>query len=600
MSKDIKKSAEDTEKKLSLGKAEENDPELNEIEKTEELDTEEATDGSDEAVLEENTETAEKDTEDSKDTEKEKEEEAPASDKKDSRKDTKKDDKRSEKKAAKKSARRSKRELKARAFRRGWFSIVLVVLFIAAMVLVNFIAVTLTEKIPALTIDTTGKDSFELSKETLEYLPSLKDNIKITVLSDEKAYKEGGEYYIQANSLLHEYENKSDKITLEYVDMASNPTFSSKYPDETLSYYGVIVESDKGYKYIKENDMFDVQMDYNTYNYYIAGSKVEEAITSAILYVTLDDKPKVTFVSDINSEDYTYFKNYLESNGFETDEMSPAFGAIPEDTQILVLFAPSVDLDEKFVDSISDYLLNGGEYGKQLMYLPSGELLDTPNIDSLIEEWGIEVDNGYALENDTNYMAPMGGGYYLFAAQYADQTYNAKMKNKDLPFCVIGGYTKPLNVLDTTNVTSLLTLSDQSTILYASETADEPVSDPVSSPNLVIGAIAKKGTTASDDTDSSASETKESHIVVIGSSVAMSETLLKSNVYGNSTYILSAFNTLVNREDVGVSIEAKSLENPALGITSAQIFTLGTIFIIAIPVGVLIAGIVIFVKRRNM
>ena len=60
------------------------------------------------------------------------------------------------------------------------------------------------------------------------------------------------------------------------------------------------------------------------------------------------------------------------------------------------------------------------------------------------------------------------------------------------------------------------------------------------------------------------------------------------------------FNTLVNREDVGISIEAKSLENPALGITTAQIRALGAIFIVVIPVGILVAGIVIFIKRRNM
>jgi len=582
MSNDVKKNTEDTEeKKIALEKEDQQQVNTEEPKADEKNDT---------VTTEENTEKeeADKDKSESK-TDKKEETKKPE-------KTNKKDDKKSAVKEAKKKERKSRRELKARAFRRGWFSVVLVVLFIAAMVVLNFIAITLNEKLPALTIDTTGTESFELTKNTVEYLPSLKDKINIIVLADEKEYKEGGEYYIQANSLLHEYANKSDKITLEYVDMASNPTFSSKYPNETLSYYGIIVESEKGYKYLKESDLFDIQMNYNTYQTYIAGSKVEEAVTSALLYVTLDNKPKVTFVSDINGEDYKYFKNYLESNGFETDEMSPAVGTIPEDTQILVLFAPSVDLDAKVVDAISDFLKNGGQYGKQLLYLPMGTLVDAPNINSLIEEWGIKVDNSYAIENDPNYMAPLGGGYYLFATQYADQTYNAKMKNKALPFCVIGGYTKPLSITDSTNVTSLLTLSDQSTVLYADETADEPVA----SPNLVIGAIAQKGVTKSTDTDDSKTETKQSHIVVIGSSVAMSETLLKSNVYGNSTYILSMFNTLVNREDVGISIEAKSLENPALGITTAQIRVLGAIFIVVIPVGILVAGIVIFIKRRNM
>ena len=602
--KNINNNIEDKEaKSLSLEKQDETENEIKEAVTAEPETAEPVTDETEEAVPEETVETAEKSTDsedekekkpkDDKKSEKKTEKKA---DKKSEKKPDKKDDQKSKKKAARKDARKAKRELKARAFRRGWFSIVLVVLFIAAIVLINFIAVTLTEKVPAFSLDTTGKNSFALSKETLEYLPGLKDDIRIIVLSDEEEYKSGGEYYIQTNTLLHEYDNNSDKITLEYVDMASNPTFSSKYPNETLSYYGVIVECDKGYKYLKDSDLFNYEIDYNTYNYVISDSKVEEAVTSAILNVTLDNKPKVTFISDINGEDYSYFKNYLETNGFETDEMSPAVGSIPEDTSILVLFAPSVDLDENAVNSISDFLLNDGEYGKEFLYLPSAALLDTPNIDSLIEEWGIKVDNGYAIENDTDYMAPLGGGYYLFATQYAEQTYNAKMKNKNLPFCVIGGYTKPLNIVDTTNVTSLLTLSDQSTVIYADESADEPVA----SPNLVIGAIAEKGTTTADDTDSSETETKQSHIIVIGSSVAMSETLLKSNVYGNSTYILSAFNTLVNRDDVSVSIEAKSLSNPDLGITSAKIRILGTLFIIIIPLGILIAGFVIFIKRLNM
>ena len=250
MSNDVKKNTEDTEeKKIALEKEDQQQVNTEEPKADEKNDT---------VTTEENTEKeeADKDKSESK-TDKKEETKKPE-------KTNKKDDKKSAVKEAKKKERKSRRELKARAFRRGWFSVVLVVLFIAAMVVLNFIAITLNEKLPALTIDTTGTESFELTKNTVEYLPSLKDKINIIVLADEKEYKEGGEYYIQANSLLHEYANKSDKITLEYVDMASNPTFSSKYPNETLSYYGIIVESEKGYKYLKESDLFDIQMNYLT------------------------------------------------------------------------------------------------------------------------------------------------------------------------------------------------------------------------------------------------------------------------------------------------------------------------------------------------
>ena len=499
-------------------------------------------------------------------------------------------------KAEKKAAKKSRRELKARAFRRGWFSVALVAFFLAAVILLNLIASTLVDKIPALVIDTSGSDNFELTEDTLDYLPTLKDDIEIIVLSDEKDFKDGGEYFVQANTLFHEYENNSDKITLKYVDLTSNPTFVSSYPDESLSACNIIVKSDKGYKYITQQDYLDVQMDYNSYQYYIAGSKVEEAVTSAILNVTLEDKPKVTFISDINDYDYSAFKTLLDNNGFETEEVSPAVNSIPEDTEILVLYTPSSDLDSKFVDTISDFLNNDGNYGKELLYVPSEKFPEQPNIDSLLEEWGMSVEKGYAYENDTNYMGMVSYNVYLYITQYSNTAYTANMKNSALPFCVIEGYAVPVNILDEENASSLFTLSDQSQVVYRVESSDEP--EYKDSPNLALGAVSTKGEdSSSDDSDG---DSKSSHIAVIGSSVALSDTLLSSNSYGNSSYIISLLNTLIDRENVGVTIESKSLDSEELGITTAQIRVLSVIFIIIIPLAVLITGIVIFIKRRNM
>lgn len=511
-----------------------------------------------------------------------------------------------EAKAEKKAAKKASKSLKARAFKRGWFSVALVALCIVAVVTINMIASTLVDKIPALTIDTTGSDNFDLSEETTDFLATLDEKITIYVLGEELDFRSGGEYYVQANSLFRKYEGASDKITLEYVDLSTNPTFPNNYPDENVLSYNVIVQGENEYKYLADEDLFEIDMDMYSGEYYIAGSKAEEAITSAILYVTLDEKPKATFVSDVTTEDYTAYKNMLDKNGFETEEVSPAIGKIPEDTQVLVLYAPEVDLSDTFVNSISDFLYNNGEYGKQLIYLPSAALQELPNIDSLLEEWGLDVEEGYAIENDMNYTMPISGGYYLYAAQYSDTTYTANMKNADLPYCTLGGYTKAVTILDENKAKSLINLSESSQMLYPVETGDQASEDVeyVDVPSVSIGAISTKSSTSevdSDtDTDEGATETKESHIVVIASSISMSQSTLSTAVYGNSSYMLSLLNTLVGRGDVGVNIEAVSLETDELGITSAQIYGLGILFIVIIPVAVLIAGIVIFVKRRNM
>lgn len=547
---------------------------------------------------EESSENEDDDSEENADSEKALEE-FEKSEKESKKKAEEKSEKKSEKKLdpvkeQKKAAKRSKRELKARAFRRGWFSVALVAFFLAAVVLVNLIASTLVEKIPALEIDTTGSDNFELTEDTLDYISGLKDDIEIMVLSEEKEFKEGGEYFMMADALLRDYANKSDKISLEFIDMTSDPTFVSKYPDESLAQHSIIVQSDKGYKYITQRDYLDVQIDYNSYQYYIAGSKVEEAVTSAILNVTLDNKPKVTFISDINDNDYSAFKALLESNGFETDEVSPATNSIPEDTKILVLYTPSADLESGYVDKISEFLNNDGNFGRELLYVPSEKLINVPNIDSLLEEWGMSVEQGYAYESDTNYLGMISYGVYLYITQYSDTTYTQNMKNSSLPFCVIEGYTVPVEIEDEENVKSLFTLSDQSEVIYPTESSDEP--EHKEEPNLVLGAVGTKGKESSSEN----SDSTNSNVVVIGSSVALGDSLLSSSVYGNSSYIISLLNTLIDRENVGVTIESKSLENQELGVTTAQINVLTILFVIAIPLAVLITGIVIFVKRRNM
>ena len=616
----------ESENKLSLDKEEEGaaltleKAEADEPEKTEETPAEEAAEetpaeeaaeetSAEEAAEETSAEEPAEKTDAQKASEGEEEnagEKPLTEEKKDKDKKEKKEKKLTPEQEKKRAERKDRRSLKARAFKRGWFSIALVALFIAAVVVVNLIASTLVDKVPALVVDTTGSGSFELTDNTLDYIKTLDEDIRLIVLCDEKTYREGGDYYIQSDSLLHKYQENSDRITLEFMDLASNPTFTSLYPDEQLAQYSIIVQGEDDYRCLATTDYFDVQIDYTSYQYYIAGSKLEEAVTSAILNVTLDDKPKVSFISGISNEDYSAFLTFLGNSGFETQEISPAIDDIPEDTKVLVLFAPNVDLDAAYVDKISEFLNNGGSYGRQLLYLPSASLAKLPNIDSLLEEWGVEVDNGYAVENDMTKVSQITYGMYLFATEYTDSTYTANMKNSSLPFCVLygsGAYTHSINILDESKAKTLLTLSDQSTVIYPAESGDEAEPVEEDKPSAAIGVIATKSA-AKNDTDSDAEEgatvSDSSNIVVIGSNYAVTQSFLSSGMYGNASYMMSLLNTLVGRDNVGVTVEATSLDSENINITSAQLGVFTVLFVVLLPLAVLIAGIVIFVKRRNM
>ena len=117
-----------------------------------------------------------------------------------------------------------------------------IAVFVAVIIVLNMVASLLTEKIPALTFDLSTTKTTQLSQDTIDFLQTIKKDVTITVLADESQYTSANEYYLMANTVLKQYHNQNNKITIKYIDLTANPTFVSKYPDDTLSAGNYIVE----------------------------------------------------------------------------------------------------------------------------------------------------------------------------------------------------------------------------------------------------------------------------------------------------------------------------------------------------------------------
>ena len=66
-----------------------------------------------------------------------------------------------------------------------------------------------------------------------------------------------GEYYVQAHSVIEQYEKYSDQITLEYVDLLENPSLASAYEDVQIG--DIIVSSGNRYQTLTAYDLFNVE-----------------------------------------------------------------------------------------------------------------------------------------------------------------------------------------------------------------------------------------------------------------------------------------------------------------------------------------------------
>ena len=113
--------------------------------------------------------------------------------------------------------------------------------------------------------------------------------------------------------------------------------------------------------------------------------------------------------------------------------------------------------------------------------------------------------------------------------------------------------------------------------------------------NLTNEAVNIAAEGVKSNTDNSSSK-----VVVFGSYSMFTSDIMSYNSFNNSGYLMNTINTLANKDDAGITIESKSMNNAELGITDATTKnTLFVIFVVLVPVAVLVTGIVMWLRRRN-
>lgn len=484
---------------------------------------------------------------------------------------------------------RRKNPFANRKFKKGSFAVVFTCIVIAAVIVLNILINVIQTKVPQLSVDMSGQNLYELSDSSKEFISTIEDEITITVLASEDIYTQSDTNFNEANILLKKYAAENDNIKIEYVDLSSNPTFINNYPNENITSYSYIVSCGDRYKYLDvSTDLFTIGYDSSTGSSYVESSNVESAVTSAIYYVTSEDQTKVVvlngFGSDSSSSNLSTFTSLLRSNNYDVEEINLMTEDIPEDADMTILYQPTADLTEEAVDRISDYLSNNGEYGKNLFYVPPYTSVDSPNLDSFLEEWGMSIGQGLVAETDSSYM-PYPGDYYLSVYDYSGTTYTSNLK--DSTKYIVGAYLRPVIIEDTSRVSALATTSLSSAFRSFDAEDDWDPSQHIEG-SFNAGAVSTR-----------TGENANSTVTVWGSELSFNTTFINSSTFNNSDYFVNLFNTLTNREDSGITIESKSKESTELGIMSDQINTIGPIFTYVIPIITIIIGLVIWIRRRH-
>lgn len=473
---------------------------------------------------------------------------------------------------------------KSRKLKKGGLSIAFTALFIAVVIIINMIAGLVTARVPALTFDLSSTGTYELSQDTIDFIKTVNKDIKITVLANESTYTSASEYYLKANTLLKQYKNYNNKIKIEYVDLTANPAFVNKYPDDSLSGGSYIVSCGDKYRILTNEDLFETQISSDYSSYDIVGLDVEPAVTTAILNVTSENQIKIQFVDGYGEYSADKFKNLLEQNNYDVSSVSLLTSDIDSDTKALLLYMPTVDIDETAEKKIRTYLNNNGNYGKSLIYVACPEQAETPNLDTLLEEWGMKMENGVTAEYDTSKLFAQSP--YLSILDYNNTDFTDGLKDSSLR--IIGGYNVPVTIKNE-NIAKSLLVTSTSAKLFPFDADEKFDIEKAESKQFNAAAI---GTQTSGDGQTS-------NVVVFGSSIVFSDNAISMSSANNGAYLINMFNKLTENTDEGITIDGKDLSNPSLGITTDQINAITTLCIVIIPIAIIVVAIVIWVRRRN-
>ncbi|MCI7804629.1 MAG: Gldg family protein [Oscillospiraceae bacterium] len=529
---------------------------------------------------------------------------------------------------------KEKKPFNKKKLKYGTVATVITVVFIAVVVVINLIAGVLTDR-KDLKLDLTKEKYYEVSQDTIDYIQDLKTDVEIAVMAKESDFATSGTYMKMVLETLEKYEQHSDHIKINFYDVASNPDvvtkFSANYNGE-ISEGNIVVASGERVKVLTVNSLFNMQSDYYSGSSSVTSYKGEQELTSAIMSVTDANPQRVAFISKYNGSAIYHSDNaysisalysLMDKNGYEVSEVDIMTDTLsPEDYDMAVLPAPVNDLSEDSIKKLDDFLYNNGDLDKDMIYIADVLQYATPNIDDFLEVWGIEIGGSIVYDSSSDksqYVTTMKGQLSAPVATIAEDTYSEGLSNTKLP--IIVPLARPVNLLFDANVdrntTALLTTSDTS-FLYPLEmqTAEEAKTKAEAAENgeeeteeeteettefdpdnaeksaQTVMAVATKTNMDSNNT------AHVNNVMVIGGATILDQVLTYSNTYNNAEYVINAVNKMCGKEN-GIIIAEKDLSVQTIDITSSQIKAISRTVIFIIPLIVVAAGIVVFLRRRN-
>lgn len=472
-------------------------------------------------------------------------------------------------------------------FRYGSLSTALLCIGLALLVALNGLFTAL-EKRYGWRVDYSFNSITSHSETTEEVLSELNLPVHIYAL-----YERGSEDLLLFE-LLDRYAAASDLLTWEQAALSLNPTFVTRFAGATADHavtsdsLVVFCPETERFRVLNAADFLTLSINYDAGTYAYDKLTYESAITSAITYVTQEIIPVVYMVQghdELDESTTATLASFLRSNHYDVryttlQSISPA----PED--LLVFLAPVRDLTASELSVVTAHTAAGGSILFACDY--SDPIASMPNYQALLRSYGFLPMEGVVVAAKEDKSGYFEGNRTILLPQMqpTTATFDLMMNGANtLVMSTARAFETPVNTDNSLTVTPMLLSGEGSylrSLTNSASLAKQP-DDPEGPFALALEAYRFSSTG------------DVSRAVILGSTGTLTSEYYYSMSHAQE-FIIRVMEYLVDSAASNLQIMARSAVRPGL---SADALTLGSILLVALPLCVLGAALIILYPRRH-
>jgi ABC-type uncharacterized transport system involved in gliding motility auxiliary subunit len=449
--------------------------------------------------------------------------------------------------------------MKTRQTKYSAYVTVYIVVVLAVLVGANYLASQYSKS-----ADLTSNKRYTLSDQTTKVVKNLKDQIDVYYFDEPRQFA-------AAKDLLDRYGNISSKLKVHYIDVLKNKRMAMEYGVRTAG--AIILQHGE-----RRGE---------------ARSLTEEEVTSGLIRILKTGDHLACFATGAGehtlAEDYSNAKDALEKNNYRTQSINLLEKPeIPSECTLVVVAGPRYDYPQPAVDALKNYVEKGGRGLFMLdppLEMGKTNIAANEGLSKAIASWGVTLDKDLILD-----LSGQGGLYGMgpdvaLTDQYGSHAIVKEMKGTGVAFPIVrsiaatSGASSSAETIVSSSQNSVATTQLSGKGIKIDPSKGEKKSYPV----------------AAAGTYRTGAPGKEGRFVVVGCSAWASNSAIR--FVGNRDLFLNTLSWLSNDEDL-ISIRPKDPVDKRLEINRAQLWLLRTVSQFLIPLAVILAGILVWLKRR--